>query len=54
MRHLAENHRGVCALDILITVLVASILLFAAASQFGAYDTLSVSATGSENVLAHD
>ena len=54
MRHLAENQRGVSALDILITVLVASILLFAAASQFGAYDTLSLSTTGSENVLGQD
>ena len=54
MQNSAENQRGVSALDILITVLVAAILLFAAASQFGAYDALSVSPTGLENIVAQD
>ena len=36
-----KNHAGLSALDILITVLVLSVLLLAAAYQFGAYDGLS-------------
>ncbi len=37
-----KSHAGLSALDILITVLVLSVLLLAAAYQFGAYDGLSV------------
>ena len=36
-----KSHAGLSALDILITVLVLSVLLLAAAYQFGAYDELS-------------
>ena len=36
-----KSHAGLSALDILITVLVLSVLLLAAAYQFGAYDGLS-------------
>ena len=36
-----KSHAGLSALDILITVLVLSVILLAAAYQFGAYDGLS-------------
>ena len=36
-----QSHAGLSALDILITALVLSVLLLAAAYQFGAYDGLS-------------
>ena len=36
-----QSHAGLSALDILITVLVLSVILLAAAYQFGAYDGLS-------------
>ncbi len=37
-----KTQAGLSVLDILITVLVLSVLLLAAAYQFGAYDGLSV------------
>ena len=40
-----KSHAGLSALDILITVLVLSVLLLAAAYQFGAYDGLSAQPT---------
>ena len=40
-----QSHAGLSALDILITVLVLSVLLLAAAYQFGAYDGLSAQPT---------
>ena len=40
-KKVTKSQAGLSALDILITVLVLSALLFAAANQFGAYDGLS-------------
>ncbi len=40
-----QSHAGLSALDILITVLVLSALLLAAAYQFDAYDGLSAQPT---------
>ena len=39
---MTKSQAGLSALDILITILVLAVLLFAAANQFGAYDGLSV------------
>ena len=42
VRKVTKSQAGLSALDILITILVLAVLLFAAANQFGAYDGLSV------------